>query len=359
MNKLFAIIVGAILLLLLVLFSTTYTVAYHQVAIKTKLGKAEGGEGAVVHDAGLKFKLPVPLEAVTTIDKRLQLLETAFEQVQTADDQQLVVRGFLMWRVDPDGTGPVDFFKSLRTPENANVQISQQLRSAMLAALGSYRFSDLIGSESRLDQAEKSILDALNANPKPGVIFETVGLSQVVLPPKTTNFVYRRMDATRQVQARLERQQGESAANAIRSAANEQADIILAFATSRAEDIKSKAYEEAGPLMERFKQDEDFAVFLVWLDGLKKSLGGFATIVLDSRLAPWHLLNMSTPIAANQIPQPQNDFISAHIRNRETQLAQPTGQSAPDEIGGAVRPLGSETDEHAQPPAGRDTNGGR
>ena len=359
MNKLFALIVGVILLLLLVLFSTTYTVAYHQVAIKTKLGKAEGGEGAVVDDAGLKFKLPVPLEAVTTIDTRLQLLETAFEQVQTADDQQLVVRGFLMWRVDPSGTAPVDFYKSLRTPENANIQISQQLRSAMLAALGSYRFSDLIGSESRLDQAEKSILEALNANPKPGVIFETVGLSQVVLPPKTTNFVYRRMDATRQVQARLERQQGESAANAIRSAANEQADIILAFATSRAEDIKSKAYEEAGPLMERFKQDEDFAVFLVWLDGLKKSLGGFATIVLDSRLAPWHLLNMSTPIAANHIPTPQNDFITALIESQEHRAAQPAEQSAQDGIDGSVKPLSSDDGGVAQPSPERATNGGQ
>lgn len=41
MTRAFAVVVGLLLLVLLVLFSTTYTVRFHEVAVKTTFGKEE------------------------------------------------------------------------------------------------------------------------------------------------------------------------------------------------------------------------------------------------------------------------------------------------------------------------------
>ena len=56
MSKAVAVVVGVLLLVLLVLFSTTYTVRFHEVAVKTRYGKAS--EQSVVDQPGLHFRLP-------------------------------------------------------------------------------------------------------------------------------------------------------------------------------------------------------------------------------------------------------------------------------------------------------------
>ncbi len=57
MKKTMAVLIGAGLLVLLVLFSSTYTVRYHELAIKTRFGKIRGD--SVQTEAGLHFQLPL------------------------------------------------------------------------------------------------------------------------------------------------------------------------------------------------------------------------------------------------------------------------------------------------------------
>ena len=79
MNKPIAIVIGLLLLILLLLFSTTYTVRFNEVAIKATFGRTTAG--SVVREPGLHFRWPIFIDKVTKLDTRLQLVETPLEAV--------------------------------------------------------------------------------------------------------------------------------------------------------------------------------------------------------------------------------------------------------------------------------------
>ena len=107
MSKSIAIIVGLVLLVALVLFSMTYTVSFHEVAIKTRFGKTTAD--SIVTEPGLKFRLPLFADRVTVYDTRLQVRETPLETIQTADGRQVVTRAFMLWKVNTNGQEPLKF----------------------------------------------------------------------------------------------------------------------------------------------------------------------------------------------------------------------------------------------------------
>ena len=52
--------------------------------------------------------------------------------------------------------------------------------------------------------------------------------------------------------------------------------------------------------------DEEFAIFLVHLDGLRAGLKDTATLILSDRAAPWHLLSQTNQ-SGGPIPHPADD----------------------------------------------------
>ena len=197
MSKALAVVVGVILLVLLVLYSTTYTVRFHEVAIKTRYGRAS--EQSLVKEPGLHFRIPFFADRVTRFDTRLQLVETPKVEVPTADGQSVVVQAFLLWKVGADDA--LTFFKSFPSKgalEEAQRILEGRLRTAVKGSLSRYAFDDLIGPQSRLADAETAILDRLSVLGSLGIEPVSVGLSQVLLPPKVTTSVPDRMQAVRQ-----------------------------------------------------------------------------------------------------------------------------------------------------------------
>ena len=131
MTRAFAVVVGLLLLVLLVLFSTTYTVRFHEVAVKTTFGKEE----TVQDDPGVHFRYPLFIDRVTTYDKRVQLVETPLVETPTVDGQSVMVRAFLMWRVDPDNV--LRFAQSYPDQmSDADRPLREQLQTAVRGGLG-------------------------------------------------------------------------------------------------------------------------------------------------------------------------------------------------------------------------------
>jgi len=303
MNKLIVIIVGAILLLLLVAFSTTYTVGYNEVAIKKTFGHAD--ENSIVTEAGWHFRLPIFADRVEKYDKRLHVRESPLEPVQTQDGQLVQVRAFLLWRVQTEGDGPLQFSRSYASTEDAQQSLIDPLRSAM-NALGQYTFNDLIGSESKLAEAEQKILAELEPMvARSGIEPVEVGISKTVLPTRTARAVLDRMRATRETLAEAVRHKGNAEAERIRNQAATLADKIRAFARTRAEEIRAEGNKAAAQYLEQMSQEEDLAVFLAWLDTLEAALSKHVTIVIPTHLAPFHLMNTQTALDGNGIPQPE------------------------------------------------------
>ncbi len=300
MKKAIAITVGLLLLALLVLFSTTYTVRFNEVAIKTRFGRID--DNSVKREPGVHLRFPIFADRVTKYDTRLQLIETPLVEAPTADGQSVVVRAFLMWQVDVDNV--LTFYQSFPSTADLDRVLNETLQTALKGSIGRYAFNDLIGIDSRVIDAEQQIQAELGSLVSLGIKPVTVGFSQMVLPPKTTTAVLNRMQATRKKLAETERFKGNSDAVGIRSEAMTVAEKLRAFADQRSEEIKGMANQRAAEYLEQMSENEQLAIFLVWLDALTKSLKDTTTLILTDDNAPYHLLNLERLGGGKGIPRP-------------------------------------------------------
>jgi membrane protease subunit HflC len=299
MNRTIGIAVSALIVLVLVLYNTTYTVNFHEIAIVTRFGKPAG----VVREPGLHFKAPFFIDQVTRLDTRQQLIESPLETVLTRDGQQVLVQAYMTWRIDTDPDAALRFFTSYASLDGASASLETQLQGA-LRSIGGYRFGDLVGQGGKIAEAEAAILEDLRSTRLAGTMPSSVGITQVVLPNKTTIAVLARMAAVQETLAGLEEAKGASAAEAIRSQAKSQADIIMNFADQWAARIEAKGNEEATRYYQEMKAESELAIFLAWLDTLKASLAENTTYVTDTTRAPFHLIDLDSPVDAKGIPQP-------------------------------------------------------
>ena len=309
MNRTIAIVIGLLIVLILIGFNTTYTVNFHEVAIKTRFGKPV----EVVREAGLHFKAPFFIDRITKFDTRKQLLDSPLETVLTSDGQQVLVKAFLLWQIDDSDSGdastsPVlDFYNSYESIDRARADLGQQLQGA-LRVVGGYDTAQLVGKNSKLETAEKEILADLRASAKNGVEPVTVGISRIVLPESTSVSVLRRMAAVQQTLAQLERQRGTATAENLTSQARTQADTIRNFATQWAARIESEGNEQADRFYQQMQQESELAILLAWRDTLRASLKGNTTFVTDTTRAPFHLLDLNGATNENGIPMPDATY---------------------------------------------------
>jgi membrane protease subunit HflC len=301
MKRPIAIFSGLALLLILLLFSMTYTVSFHEVGIRSRFGQTS--QNSIVRDAGLHFRLPFFADSVTLIDTRMKIHQSPLELLQTADGQQIVVKAYFLWKVDPEGTSPLDFFRAYGSEDGANSSIEGQFRDA-LSVLSSYSFDELTGATNKLASAEASILQRLTPLRNSGIVPISVGINRLLLPPKTTTAVLKRMQARRETLAEQRRAKGMADAEAIRAEARAKHDKIMAFASQRAEDIRAEGEAQAAEYLQQMGEDEELAIFLAWLDALETSLSQNTTLVLESNVAPWHLMKLDPNTEAGKIPQP-------------------------------------------------------
>jgi len=301
MKRPIAIFSGIALLLILLLFSMTYTVSFHEVGIRSRFGQTS--EDSIVRDAGLHFRLPFFADTVTLLDTRMKIHQSPLELLQTADGQQIVVKAYLLWQVDSDGAAPLNFFRSHGSAEGAKGSIDGQFRDA-LSVLSSYSFDELTGATNKLSAAEASILERLTTLKASGIVPVSVGINRLLLPPKTTTAVLNRMQARRETLAEQRRAKGMADAEAIRAEARAKHDKIMAFASQRAEDIRAEGEAQAAEYLQQMGEDEELAIFLAWLDALETSLSQNTTLVLESNVAPWHLMNLDSETQVGEIPQP-------------------------------------------------------
>lgn len=299
MRRRIPVIIGLSLIGILVLFNTTYTVSQHEIAIVSRLGRPAD----VQAEPGLHVKAPLFIDQVTKLDTRLQLIESPLETVLTRDGQQVVVQAFLLWRINPAQEQALDFHSSYSDLSAAEGELETRLQGA-LRLVGGFDFDQLIGTQSKITDAEAAILADLRATSTTGIDVVKVGISQLVLPPKTTIAVLRRMSAVQETLGNLEESKGASAADAIRSQAATQADIIRAFTSQWAAHIEALGAEEAATYYEQMRGEAELAIFLAWLDTLRASLSGSTTFVGDVSRPPFHLLDPNAPLSASGIPMP-------------------------------------------------------
>jgi membrane protease subunit HflC len=280
----------------------TFTVSFHEVGIRSRFGQTS--DKSIIRDAGLHFRLPFFAESVTLLDTRMRIHQSPMSLFQTSDGQQVVVKAFLLWEIETKDNSPLDFYRAYGTEEEASSTIGEQFRDA-ISTLSAFSFEQLTGKNNQLELAEKTILAKLTTMKETGINPVSVGISRLLLPPKTTTAVLKRMQASRDTLAEQRRAKGMADAEAIRAEAKAKHDKIMAFASQYAEEIRAEGETQAAEYLEQMGEDEELAIFLSWLDAVEASLSENATLVLDADVAPWHLMNLDTDTSGSNIPMPK------------------------------------------------------
>jgi modulator of FtsH protease HflC len=284
-------IFAVVIVLGFITFMLTYTVRFTEVGVVTTFGSAS--EDNIVRDAGLKWRLPYPIQGVTKYDTRVRLLQARSETQQTADNRQVVVEAFVTWRV----TDPLKFYQSFGNsgPESrdhyraAERLIENQLRSGM-SEISAYRFDELFSAtDSKLGELESVLLDRLHRVDGSdrgvddfGVEAVFVGINRIVLPQETTGAVFDRMKAQRDRLAAEAKSKGEALAQTIINDADSAAARIRAFAKQRAEEIRVRGELEAARYYAELNEEKSLAIFIDQLEFMKSLLGKRATLVLST-----------------------------------------------------------------------------
>ncbi|MGI9014441.1 MAG: SPFH domain-containing protein [Phycisphaerales bacterium] len=307
-NKFIIFLVGGLLLILLLGYSATYSVRFNEVAIVTTFGDAE--DSSVQTKPGLHFKLPAPIQAVRTIDRRLQIVDSRLETQATSDGLQVVVQAFVFWRVDDSSPALIrQFNDSYPTMEAARDDIERRMRTAV-SALSEYAFTDLIGPDNKLKAAEAAIRARLQGGSSGGslaamgIVIDQVGLSQVLLPVATTKAVIERMQAERIARAEEVRNRAGAEASSITANANLIATRIRQHADRLANEIRSRGDMLATAPLNVMDEEPELAMLLMWIDALKATTAGTSTFFLPPNMAPWHVLNVSDPASSSGVPMP-------------------------------------------------------
>ena len=195
------------------------------------------------------------------------------------------------------------FYRSYGSTDSAINAIGDQFKDA-LSALSSFTFDSLTGEQNQLSEAESKVLDRLASLQEGGIVPVSVGINRLLLPPKTTTAVLQRMQARRDTLSEQRRAKGMADAEAIRAVAKAKHDKIIAFASQRAEDIRAEGEKQAAEYLQQMGEDEDLAIFLAWLDAVETSLSENTTLILESNVAPWHLMTPITDSHNGGIPMP-------------------------------------------------------
>ncbi len=299
-NSIIALVIGGALLVALLMFSMTYSVRFNEVALITTFGNA-GDANSVKVEPGLHLKLPAPIQAARTFDRRLQLVDTRLETHTTRDGLQVEVQAFTFWRIDDSPQGVLDFNESFGSIEAARDQLESRMRSAV-GALSEFEFEELVGEGNRLVEAEERIKQRLMASGAMteggagtladlGIRIEKVGLSQIMLPVQTTTSVVTRMKDEREQRAGEFMDRGASEATNIASATAATVETIEHYAGRLAAELRARGDELATRSIAIMNEDPEFAVFLIWLDGLERTTQGVSTFFLPTSMAPFHLLD--------------------------------------------------------------------
>ncbi|MBE6390864.1 MAG: protease modulator HflC [Lentisphaerae bacterium] len=297
-TMLLGLIVAVILLTAVFSFQLNQT----DVAVITTFGRP-----AVVETPGLHFRWPFPFQKVYRFDKRIRCFEGSsgkLEETATRDGHNILAGIYVDYRIG----NPEVFFKQLKDIPNAEEVLNNLMRSEKNSAFGLYNFNQIVNTDPKklkLDEIQNQIKSNLiTQTEKFGIDIVGVGINSLGVPKTITEKVFDRMVAERKQFADRSIAEGKSKAREIRISADRDRTIALAEAEARAQRIRAEGDAKAAESYKTFSQDPALAEFLRKLEALRTILKGRTTVVFDTNVPPFDLLNAanSKPVFKTDLP---------------------------------------------------------
>ncbi|WP_315855134.1 protease modulator HflC [Chenggangzhangella methanolivorans] len=179
-------------------YSALYQVSETEQVIVLRLGQPV----ATVTEPGLHAKVPF-IESVTRIDKRVLDLDLPEREATANDSQRLVVDAFSRYKI----TNALRFRQAVGTIEQANTRLTNVLTDALLEAIRSNSFEQIV--RDRRDQIMARIRDQANREAdRFGLQIVDVRIRRADLPEQNSKAVFDRMSSERAQEAAQIRARG-------------------------------------------------------------------------------------------------------------------------------------------------------
>jgi len=249
-----------LVLVILVLFSSYYTVDEGHRALLLRLGKLEtdSNTGKVeIMRPGLHFKIPF-VEHVRDFDTRLQTLDIKSSRIVTAEKKYVIVDYYAKWRISK----LAQFFTATSGDyKQADSLLQQQLNDALRAQFGQRTITEVV-SQDRINIMANLLKQANLSAHEIGIEVVDVRIKKIDLPETVTNTVYQQMRAERERVATEHRSLGKAAAEAIQAQADANVTVTIATAQAEAAKFKARGDAEAASLYAKaYVQDPGFYAF--------------------------------------------------------------------------------------------------
>jgi len=237
MNKNFGSLLIGLVVVLVVLSGSMFTVDQRQNAMVFQLGEVV----SVKKTPGLYFKMPL-VQNVRYFDTRILTLDAADpERFITSEKKNVLVDSFIKWRV----IDSKQFYVSVGGDEmRAQIRLNQTVNDGLRAEFGKRTVNEVVSGRreeimsiirSKADQDARKI----------GVQVVDVRIKRVDLPETVSENVYRRMEAERKQVANELRSTGAAEAEKIKADADKQKDVIVAEAYRDAQRVKGEGDAKA------------------------------------------------------------------------------------------------------------------
>jgi modulator of FtsH protease HflC len=252
-----------IVLALIVGYGALFTVHQTRQAIVVRLGNPV----RVVTEPGLHAKVPL-IDSVILIDKRILDLEAPAQELIASDQKRLVVDAFARYRIE----NALRFYQTVGSVEGGNSRLSTLLISALRRVLGEATFIQVVRDERAVLTAR--MREQLDREAQAfGISVIDLRIRRADLPEQNSQAVYERMKTERQREAAEFRAQGSQRSQEIRSRADRDVTVLVADATSKAEQTRGEGDAERNRIFaETYGRDPDFFAFYRSMQAYEASL---------------------------------------------------------------------------------------
>lgn len=227
-NKIIALL-GLILVVVLTVMSTVYTVDEREKVIVVRLGQVLRYDDA----PGVHLKAPF-LDNLRYFDSRILTMDADPQQFLTKEKKYVVVDSFVKWRI----VDALKFYLTVGGQESeARRRLEQVVNSGLRDEFGKRTVKSVV-SEERHKIMEILTGYANKEAGKFGIEVVDVRLQRVDLPDEVSQSVYQRMKAERSRIANELRAQGAETAEKIRAEAERRREVLLAEAYRKGESLR-------------------------------------------------------------------------------------------------------------------------
>jgi membrane protease subunit HflC len=287
------------LLVLLLLWSSVYTVSETEQVIVTQFGKPVSGP---ITDAGLHLKVPL-IQTLHRFDKRWLEFDGDSNQIPTKDKKYIWVETYARWRI----SDPLRFYQAVGDERGGQSRLDDVVDGQTRNAVASFDLIEIVRSTNRPFQVTEELEGIGSAEAMAQIATGREKISQVVLKKaaeitpqfgieledvrfKRINYietvqqkVFERMISERRRIAERSRSEGQGRAAEIRG--QKERDILGATSLGykSAQELKGAADAKATSIYARaYSKDPELYQFLKSMETLKDSLGKDTWLILST-----------------------------------------------------------------------------